>query len=85
MRQWVENLAKSIEKEGVRISCGPYKVFNYEIGYTFDMTHLVISNYITGETAKIKLYEEEKDILKKAFDRCEERTTDSIIEQINNL
>jgi hypothetical protein len=85
MRQWIEKLAKLIEKEGVRISCGPYKVLNYEIGYTFDMTRLVISNYITGETASIKLYEEEKDILKKAFNRCEERTTDSIIEQINNL
>lgn len=85
MRPWIEKLAKTIEIEGVRTDCGPYKVHNYEIGHTFEISHLVISNSITKEHARIKLYEDEKDVLEKAFDRCKERTTDSIIEQINNL
>lgn len=85
MRNWVEKLAKLIETEGMRIECGPFKVFNFSIGYACDMSALIVANDITQERARIKLYEEEQDILKKAFDRCEERTTDSIIEQLNNL
>lgn len=85
MRSWVEKLAKLVKTEGVRIEDGPFKVFNFSIGHACDMSFLIIVNDITRERAYIKIYEEEKDVLKKAFDKCEEKTLDSIIEQINNL
>ena len=85
MRSFIEKLAKLIETEGVRTEGGPFKVFNFSIGYACDMSALIVANNMTQERARIKLYEEERDILRKAFDRCEEKTTDSIIEQLNNL
>lgn len=88
MRSWVEKLAKLIESEGKQIGDYLYKIQCYEIYIIQDIisnSFLTIKNDITREKARIKLYEEETDVLKKAFDKCEEKTLDSIIEQINNL
>lgn len=86
MRSFIEKLAKLVEIEGVWTGGTVYKVFDYEIWYIIGyLSEVTIKNNITQEKAHIKLYEEEQDILRKAFERCEERTTDSIIEQINKL
>lgn len=86
MRNFIEKLAKLVETEGVWTGGTIYKVFYYEIWYIIGcLSEVTIENNITQEKAHIKLYEEEQDILKKAFNRCEERTTDSIIEQLNKL
>lgn len=87
MRNWVEKIARLIETEGKKIGGFSYKVLDYEIWFVPGEreSYVSITNETTKEHADVKLYEEEQDILKKAFDRCEERTTDSIIEQINNL
>lgn len=86
MRSFIEKLAKLVESEGIWTGGTVYKVFDYEIWYIIGcLSEVTIKNAITQEKAHIKLYEEEQDVLKKAFDRCEERTTDSIIEQLNNL
>lgn len=88
MRSWVEKLARLIETEGTQIGRCLYKIQCYEIYVIQDImsnSFLTIKNDTTQEKASIKLYEEERDILQKAFIKCEEKTTDSIIEQINNL
>lgn len=88
MRSFIEKLAKLVESEGIWTGGYLYKIQCYEIYVIQDImsnSFLTIKNDITQEKANIKLYEEEQDILKKAFNRCEEKTTDSIIEQINNL
>lgn len=86
MRSFIEKLAKLVETEGVWTGGTVYKVLYYEIWYIIGyLSEVTIKNNITQEKAHIKLYEEERDILRKAFERCEERTTDSIIEQLNNL
>jgi CO dehydrogenase/acetyl-CoA synthase gamma subunit (corrinoid Fe-S protein) len=87
MRSFIEKLAKLVETEGKQIGRCLYKIQCYEI-YAIpgdDMSYLNIINEISKETTTIKLYEEESDLLKKALERCKEKTTDSIIKQINNL
>lgn len=88
MRSWVEKLAKLIETEGKQIGRCLYKIQCYEIYIIQELmsnSFLTIKNDITQEKASIKLYEEETDMFQKAFIKCEEKTTDSIIEQLNNL
>lgn len=87
MRSFIEKLAKLIETEGICISGTAYKILDFEICFIpgNDTTFLIIKNKMTNECAHLKLYDEEKDIISKAIDRCEEKTIDSIIEQLNNL
>ena len=85
MRSFIEKLAKLVESEGIWTGGYLYKIQCYVIQDIMSNSFLTIKNDITQEKASIKLYEEEQDILKKAFNRCEEKTTDSIIEQLNNL
>lgn len=85
MRNWVEKLAKLIEREGVCISEMSYKILHYEIYITWNAKLVDIKNTLTEEYGIFKLYEEEQDLLKKVTKRCKERTADFLIEQINNL
>lgn len=88
MRSFIEKLAKLVETEGKQIGRCLYKIQCYEIYIIQEFmsnSFLTIKNDITEEKASIKLYEDETDILQKAFNKCEEKTSDSIIEQINNL
>ncbi len=87
MRSWVEKLVKLIEIEGKTIGGFTCKVLNYEIFFIpeNDTAFLTITNEITKECTHIKLYEEEKDIINKAFGQCKEKSINSIIEQITNL
>lgn len=87
MRSFIEKLAKLIKTEGKQIGRCLYQIQCYEI-YAIPgdvISYLTIINEISKETTTIKLYEEESDLIKKALERCKEKTIDSIIEQINNL
>lgn len=87
MRSWVEKLAKLIEVEGKQIGVFDCKILNYEIYFIpgNNTSYLIVTNTVSKEKPTIKLYEEEIDLIKKAFDRCKEKTTNYIIEQLNNL
>jgi hypothetical protein len=87
MRNWVEKIARLIETEGKKIGRFSCKVLDYEIWFASGEreSYVSITNETTKEHADVKLYEEEKDVIKKALDRCKEKTTNSIIDQLNNL
>lgn len=87
MRNFIEKLAKLIETEGKKIGGFSYKVLDYEIWFVPGEreSYVSITNETTKEHTDVKLYEEEKDVIKKALERCKEKTTNSIIDQLNNL
>lgn len=87
MRSWVEKIARLIETEGKKIGGFSCKVLDYEIWFVPGEreSYVSITNETTKEHTDVKLYEEEKDVIKKALDRCKEKTTNSIIDQLNNL
>lgn len=87
MRNWIEKIAKLIESEGKRIGGFSYEVLDYEIYFMpgGSASYISIENKITKDHTDVKLYEEEIDLIKKALDKCKEKTTNSIIEQLNNL
>lgn len=87
MRSWVEKIARLIETKGKKIGGFSYKVLDYEIWFVPGEreSYVSITNETTKEHTDVKLYEEEKDVIKKALERCKEKTINSIIKQLNNL
>lgn len=102
MRQWVEKLAKAIEKEGVVVCnymqlCGEcIRVRHFECNIRYFETynkgtivkstkHLEVVNPVDSTYLNIKLYDDEYDVLEKAFNYCKNNSQDNFIKQLENL
>ena len=85
MRNWVEKLAKAIEKEG-KIDIHSWKLNDWSIN-VYDLTdgskRCALSDGDQGMC--IKLYDDEYDILQKARETCKRKSEDHFIELINNF
>lgn len=79
---WVEKLAKAIEKEGISFH-GMVKVGDMNVYLNEQSVDITLENKDAGLT--FQLSEEESLILYKAIDACNKQTANYIIDKIFNL
>ena len=85
MRQWVEKLAKVSKERGVFCSGQIYidAIYKWH-SYGYDNIWYVYINTGT-QTASIKIYQDEYDLLSKIENLVMDNTGDDIIKEIENL
>ena len=86
MINWVEKLAKISKEQGIR-NCGKVRInaLSYKwYSYTCDGMFYVYIDTGT-QTASIKIYQDEYDLLSKIEDLVANNTEDNIIESLENL
>lgn len=83
MRAWIEKLAKKLEEEGYTSAGFDYIVKDLKI--FISGRYIGIRKNDTEIYLYTKIYEDEKDLLKKATDVCMKRAEDYMINTIENL
>lgn len=88
MRTWIEKLSDKLEKEGLMWQNNLYSPYSFKLN-TFEISHmsdsLVIRNNETQASCYIKLSEEENALIINACKKCEKKTSDELIKQLNNI
>ena len=82
MINWVEKLAKAIEKEGISFH-GLVKVGNMNIYLNEQSVDITLENQDAGLTFHLSI--EESLILNKAIDACNKQTANYIVDKIMKL
>lgn len=82
MINWVEKLAKAIEKEGISFH-GLVKVGNMNIYLNEHSVDITLDSEDAGHTFQISI--EESLILSKAIDACNKQTANYIVDKIMKL
>lgn len=92
MRQWVEKLAKHLENEGVWVEKRSFfgdnsliETTKYRVSIWARYNELEIKKLNSEEHTKIKIYEDESDLLAKIRNKIIENTKDNFINELNNL
>jgi len=88
MKDWVKKLANKLQNDGTLwqlsiFSPPAFKIDNFE--FILQTTAIIIRNDATKSSSCFEIDQEEYNLLKESLKKCEKRTSDSLIEQLNHL
>lgn len=88
MKDWIKKLANKLQNDGTLwqlsiFSPPAFKIDNFE--FVLQNSVIVIRNDATKSSCCIEINQEEYELLKESLYKCEKRTSDNLIEQLNHL